>query len=1499
MVIGAIAQLHSSTNIPGGNVSGTWTLAGSPYNVMGEITIPVGSTLIIEPGVTVNFTGTYKFNVGGQLLAIGTAGSPILFTAVTKWRGLRILNGNTNGQDSTRLVYCNFTKGQASGSGVDTYGGAIYATASGDLLIRACTFYNNIADTRGGAIYLSNSAVRIEKSLFHHNTAVQNGGAIYNLGATVVMTKLTITTNTATSGGGIYQSTSGGININNSILWNDAPNEILVATGGTVTVTYSDVTGGYAGAGNMSDDPLFVNPTANNYSLTTCSPCVDAGDPASPYDPDGTTADMGYLYFHHLAGSILYGGTISGTLYASVSPYYVCDDLTIPLGGDLLIEPGVEIRFAAGARLTVSGRLLALGTSSNPILFTASDTTGYYSGAWPGWEGVRIVSSNTNGQDSTLMIHCQVRYVYAAGTPVYLSSSSDVRLESCLITCNIPNSYSVYMASSNALMNECEISHNDGYGIYLSNSSPVISACQLLDNSMYSVYSLSTSLPVITGCTFDVNASVPIRCYPNAVKGIHDNIYVGTQHDYIYIVGGTLSLDSQWENPGIAYRLSGSLSILGMDGPDNVTTLTLEPGTEIRFTSQSALTVGHATDPAQPGALVATGTAGQNIFFMPTSSSPGSWQGIIFNDYSDDTQCRLEYCTIEYGGYSIDCNISSVNASPQILSSIISYSSGVGVRDSTTYLGNPSANLVNCQITNNASNGMYCSQNSQVGVSGCTFGTNGTFPIRCWANAPRNFHNNTYNGYNYGGNIYVLGDTICLDSYWEAISLYYYIHGNLLIQGKDGPDQVTTLQLAPGTEIMIFGASILVGHASDPNLPGALVAVGTPDQLISFFPTIEMPMSEMWGGVVFQDYSDDSQCRLEYCHLEFGGATPYNNIHIVNASPRISHTSSIGCGEAGIYVQNSSSEITNCLFYGDFKGITLDNSPVSFRNNIVLNCTHAINNSSFFNAEIAHNCFYNYSSFSTNALPAGLGTIMMNNFNGFPCDGFYNIFCDPLLDWYTYHLTEASPCINAGNPSDPFDPDNTITDIGMYYYPIDGLPVLTRVQDVPNDQGKFVHVVWGKSPLDAPNSLVDITNYSVWRRDELTENLNLTLLESPDLITEKLNEESSVTYGYQDGSQVWTFITQVPAMGFEEYAVVAPTLYDSVASSINYTTFRVFAHTLHPLMYFGAVPDSGYSVDNLAPHVPENLTANLVINLVHLNWAGVPDEDFQYYAVYRSDNPSMFPDTPLATTIDTLLTDTNPLQGTSYYVVTAFDFNGNESEYSNVAQVNWSPGIVLDLKIFLEGPFIGAAMNTMLNNWGYLPLSQPYNISPWNYLGSEAVTSIPNANVVDWALLELRETTGGPATATSSTMVARKALFLLSTGALVDVDGANLPVIDITVTANLYAVIWHRNHLAVMSSAPLLPSGGVYTYDFTTGADKFYGGTLGCKQLGPGKWGMVSGDGDANKQVNNSDKNDVWRPQSGSSGYKPGDFSLDGQVNNVDKLDKWAPNSGKSSQVPN
>jgi hypothetical protein len=69
--------------------------------------------------------------------------------------------------------------------------------------------------------------------------------------------------------------------------------------GGGFTVTYSDVSGGYSGEGNIGSDPLFSDAVNGNFHLQAGSPCIDTGDPNSPPDPDSTRADMGAFPYLH------------------------------------------------------------------------------------------------------------------------------------------------------------------------------------------------------------------------------------------------------------------------------------------------------------------------------------------------------------------------------------------------------------------------------------------------------------------------------------------------------------------------------------------------------------------------------------------------------------------------------------------------------------------------------------------------------------------------------------------------------------------------------------------------------------------------------------------------------------------------------------------------------------------------------------------------------------------------------------------------------------------------------------------------------------------------------------------------------------------------------------------------------------------------------------------------------------------------------------------------
>lgn len=222
----------------------------------------------------------------------------------------------------------------------------------------------------------------------------------------------------------------------------------------------------------------------------------------------------------------------------------------------------------------------------------------------------------------------------------------------------------------------------------------------------------------------------------------------------------------------------------------------------------------------------------------------------------------------------------------------------------------------------------------------------------------------------------------------------------------------------------------------------------------------------------------------------------------------------------------------------------------------------------------------------------------------------------------------------------------------------------------------------------------------------------------------------------------------------------------------------------------------------------------------------------------------------------------------------------------------------VDLKAFLEGPFENGEMTPYLNAPGVLTLTQPYNTTPWNYAGTESVTTIPNNSIVDWILVELRESSGDATSAGPSAIVSRQAGFITRNGYIVSVDGINPLIFNYYSNKNVFAVIRHRNHLNVMSADPLIRTGEFFQYNYTDAADKAFGGSNAQKELAPGIWGLIAGDGDADNKISNNDKTNIWKPQAATTGYKKGDFNMDKQVENTDKNDYWFPNINKVSLVP-
>ena len=247
-------DLSCTTTIPGGLVAGeTWTIAGSPYCVMGDIQV---SLLTIEPGVEVLVDGPYKIDVLSTITAIGTATAPILFSSKDpaeptnqRWKGIKFQNTPAG----STFTHCIIEYSDDSGitlvnsipvisnciirnnSAVSSGGGINANIASGDLLIDSTEITNNSSEIYGGGLYavMSDGLLGIDTSTISTNragpsTGVGNGygGGIYINGNSTIGLS-TISGNTTYSlhtgahsysrGAGIY-SVSGNLVVGNTVI---------------------------------------------------------------------------------------------------------------------------------------------------------------------------------------------------------------------------------------------------------------------------------------------------------------------------------------------------------------------------------------------------------------------------------------------------------------------------------------------------------------------------------------------------------------------------------------------------------------------------------------------------------------------------------------------------------------------------------------------------------------------------------------------------------------------------------------------------------------------------------------------------------------------------------------------------------------------------------------------------------------------------------------------------------------------------------------------------------------------------------------------------------------------------------------------------------------------------------------------------------------------------------------------------------------------------------
>jgi parallel beta-helix repeat protein len=171
---------------------------------------------------------------------------------------------------------------------------------------------------------------------------------------------------------------------------------------------------------------------------------------------------------------------------------------------------------------------------------------------------------------------------------------------------------------------------------------------------------------------------------------------------------------------------------------------------------------------------------------------------------------------------------------------------------------------------------------------------------------------------------------------------------------------------------------------------------------------------------------------INYCVMESNGQHGINvGGTYAHCDPLINHCTVAGNVSNGINISAQSDPIiVNTIVWGSGDGgIYFDNgsqeSSLSYSN-----------------------IFNNVGGDLTGDPPDFLGTVVATNINGDSCDVFYNIFMDPLFvnpGNGVYYLQSTSPCIDAGDPETPPDPNGSLPDMGAFYY--DPMGVEEKVVD--------------------------------------------------------------------------------------------------------------------------------------------------------------------------------------------------------------------------------------------------------------------------------------------------------------------------------------------------------------------------------------------------------------------------------------------------------------------
>ncbi|MFH1379988.1 MAG: right-handed parallel beta-helix repeat-containing protein [bacterium] len=343
--------------------------ADSPYIVDKEFIVEQGKTLIIEPEVTIYFTGGSLLVIKGGFKAEGRRDKKIIFTAEdphAPWGGIFF----DNAEKISHMKYCRIERGggqtpQNEDLGIPWQVGGALTVVNSSIKVEYCIITRNHAQ-KGGAVYAQDAELLMQGNIIRKNSSME-GGAFYFYNVNAVFIGNKIEKNKAGNIAGAVMSFDSNLEfIRNRIVANSAGVEgSIYQENSDINLLFNNIS---RNRGKEAHKEFIAEIITDRPGLTKekeeAQKRAAIKEMVREYAPSKTPEQIK----EELLGSLsLIRGSV--VLPREFSPYRITKNIIVAQEGSLEIQPGVILEMSPNIGITVYGRVNIKGRKTRKIFF--------------------------------------------------------------------------------------------------------------------------------------------------------------------------------------------------------------------------------------------------------------------------------------------------------------------------------------------------------------------------------------------------------------------------------------------------------------------------------------------------------------------------------------------------------------------------------------------------------------------------------------------------------------------------------------------------------------------------------------------------------------------------------------------------------------------------------------------------------------------------------------------------------------------------------------------------------------------------------------------------------------------------------------------------------------------------------------------------------------------------------------------------------------------------